>query len=74
MASSQLRKKLLLDLNELGISLDNLQGMTLGPRLSDGTQSLLLVSNNNFVKEQGSQFLLFRLNSSKLGETIKRSI
>lgn len=66
------KKKLLLDLNELGISLDNLQGMTLGPRLSDGTQSLLLVSNNNFVKEQGSQFLLFRLNSSKLGETIKK--
>ncbi len=59
------KKKLLLDLNELGIPLDNLQGMTLGPRLSDGTQSLLLVSDDNFTQEQVTQFLLFRLNRSK---------
>lgn len=55
------KKKLLLDLNELGIPLDNLQGMTLGPRLPDGTQSLLLVSDDNFNDEQVTQFLLFRL-------------
>lgn len=58
-----IKKKLLLDLNELGIPLDNLQGMTLGPRLPDGTQSLLLVSDDNFNDEQVSQFLLFRLKS-----------
>lgn len=56
-----IQKKLLLDLNELGIPLDNLQGMTLGPRLSDGTQSLLLVSDDNFSDDQVTQFLLFRL-------------
>jgi hypothetical protein len=59
------KKKLLLDLKELGIPLDNLQGMTLGPRLSDGTQSLLLVSDNNFDAEQATQFLLFRLSQHK---------
>jgi hypothetical protein len=59
-----LKKKLLLDLNKLGIPLDNLQGMALGPRLSDGTQSLILVSNNDFA-QQATQFLLFRLNRSQ---------
>lgn len=58
---NSVQKKLLLDLNELGIPLDNLQGMTLGPRLPDGTQSLILVSNNNFNEYQPTQFLLFRL-------------
>lgn len=56
-----LKKKLLLDLSELGIYLDNLEGMTLGPRLPDGSQSLLLVSDDNFNREQITQFLLFRL-------------
>ena len=58
-----IKKKLLLDLNQLGISLDNLQGMTLGPRLRDGTQSLLLVSNNNFNDQQTTQFLLFQFST-----------
>lgn len=57
-----IKKKLLLDLSELGIYLDNLEGMTLGPRLADGSQSLLLVSDNNFNDIQLNQFLLFRLN------------
>lgn len=57
-----IKKKLLLDLSELGIYLDNLEGMALGPRLADGSQSLLLVSDNNFNDIQLNQFLLFRLN------------
>lgn len=60
-ALCEVKKKLLLDLKELGILLDNLEGMTLGSRLPDGTQSLLLVSDNNFNSEQVTQFLLFRL-------------
>ena len=56
------KKKLLLDLSTLGIYLDNLEGMTLGPRLPDGTQSLLLVSDDNFSDAQMTQFLLFRIN------------
>ncbi len=55
------KKKLVLDLSELKIYLDNLEGMALGPRLPDGTQSLLLVSDDNFSEAQITQFLLFRL-------------
>lgn len=55
------KKKLVLDLSELGIYVDNLEAMTLGPRLPDGSQSLLLVSDDNFRETQITQFLLFRL-------------
>ena len=60
---SPVKKKLLLDLNELGIRLDNLEAMTLGPRLPDGSQSLILLSDDNFQEQQITQFLLFRLKS-----------
>ncbi len=56
-----IRKKLLLDLAELGIPLDNLEGMAFGPRLADGSTSLLLVSDDNFSPRQVPQFLFFRL-------------
>ncbi|NET86720.1 MAG: esterase-like activity of phytase family protein [Kamptonema sp. SIO1D9] len=56
-----LKKKILLDLSELGIYLDNLEAMTLGPRFRDGTQSLILLSDDNFRDNQVTQFLLFRL-------------
>ena len=59
---SVVKKKLVLDLSTLGIYLDNLEGMAFGPRLPDGTQSLLLVSDDNFSNSQLTQFLLFRLN------------
>ena len=51
------------DFQQLGIYVDNIEGMTLGPRLSDGSQSLILVSDDNFNEEQVTQFWLFRLNS-----------
>ncbi len=56
-----LKKKLLLDFGELGIELDNLEGMTLGPILPDGSQNLVLVSDDNFRKNQVTQFLLFKI-------------
>jgi hypothetical protein len=52
-------KTLLLNLNTLGIPLDNVEGLTFGPRLRDGRQSLVLVSDNNFAASQFTQFLLF---------------
>ncbi|MEZ2302039.1 MAG: esterase-like activity of phytase family protein [Microcoleus sp.] len=55
------RKKLLLDLSELGIPLYNLEGMTLGPRLPDGSQSLVLVSDDSFDEAQKTQFILLSL-------------
>jgi hypothetical protein len=57
-----IRKKLVLDLATLGIKLDNVEGMAIGPRLADGSSSLILVSDDNFSDNQFTQFLLFRLN------------
>lgn len=57
------RKTLLLDLDTLGIPLDNVEGMTIGPTLPDGRRSLVLVSDNNFAAAQFTQFLLFALSS-----------
>ena len=37
--------------------------MVLGPRLPDGRQSLILVSDNNFAPTQFTQFLLFAIDS-----------
>jgi len=54
-------KRLLLDLDDLGIPLDNVEGMTFGPRLHDGRRSLVLVSDNNFAATQFTQFLLFAI-------------
>jgi hypothetical protein len=52
-------KALLLDLDELGIPLDNVEAMAFGPDLPDGRRSLILVSDNNFAPAQFTQFLLF---------------
>ncbi|MGF1479509.1 MAG: esterase-like activity of phytase family protein [Cyanophyceae cyanobacterium] len=62
-----LKKNLLFDLGELGINLDNLEGMALGPHLSDGSQSLVLLSDDNFKEEQVTQLLLFRLQEKTRG-------
>ncbi len=56
-----MRKQLLLDLGDLELELDNLEGLTLGPRLPDGSASLLLISDDNFSGDQKTQILLFRL-------------
>jgi hypothetical protein len=56
---SPARKTLLLNLDDLGIPLDNVEGLTFGPRLRDGRRSVVLVSDNNFAPSQFTQFLLF---------------
>jgi 3-phytase/alkaline phosphatase D len=56
-------KSLLLDLDTLGIPLDNVEGMAFGPDLPDGRRSLVLVSDNNFAPAQFTQFLLFAVAS-----------
>ena len=61
-----IRKRLVMDLSELNISLDNLEGMTLGPLFPDGSQSVVLVSDDNFNDlTQVTQFLLFKLTGKK---------
>ena len=56
-----LRKKLLLNLEDLEVDLDNLEGLAFGPKLPDGSQTLLLVSDDNFSDLQITQFLLFKV-------------
>ncbi len=54
-------KKLVLNLDSLGIFTDNIEGITLGPNLPNGDQTLLLISDNNFSKEQKTQLFLFTI-------------
>ena len=55
-------KQLVLDLNTIGVPLDNLEGMALGPALPDGRRLLVLISDNNFKPMvQWTQVLAFAL-------------
>jgi phosphodiesterase/alkaline phosphatase D-like protein len=53
------QKRLLLNLDSLKLptGLDNVEGLTFGPKLADGRQSVLLVSDNNFSGTQFTQIL-----------------
>ncbi|MEH2241291.1 esterase-like activity of phytase family protein [Nostoc sp.] len=55
------QKKMLLDLRKLDVLLDNIEGLTLGSKLPDGQQSLILVSDNNFNSLQRTQILAFKI-------------
>ncbi|MDV3128339.1 esterase-like activity of phytase family protein [Mycobacterium sp. 21AC1] len=61
--STELTKTLAVDLTATpGLSpLDNIEGITLGPKLPDGRQSVILVSDDNFSPTQVTQFLLFAM-------------
>jgi 3-phytase/alkaline phosphatase D len=54
-------KRLLVDFADLGITPDNLEGMTFGPTLPDGRRTLIVVSDNNFNDTQVTQFLALAL-------------
>ncbi|HEX9151819.1 MAG TPA: esterase-like activity of phytase family protein [Flavobacterium sp.] len=54
-------KTLLLNMDQLGIFIDNIEGLTFGPKLPNGHQSLIFVSDNNFSALQKTQLLLFEL-------------
>ncbi|MEH2246327.1 phytase [Nostoc sp.] len=59
------QKRLLLNLNSLNLptdanhptGVDNIEGITFGPKLADGRQSIVLVSDNNFGSTQYTQIL-----------------
>jgi hypothetical protein len=44
-----------------GIKIDNIEGVTFGPKLKNGNQTLILVSDNNFEETQTTQFLAFEV-------------
>ncbi|MFD6155763.1 esterase-like activity of phytase family protein [Nocardia sp. NPDC060256] len=51
-------KRLLVDLADVGLhAIDNVEGMTWGPRLPSGERTLILVSDNNFADNQITQFI-----------------
>ncbi len=54
-------KKLLLNMDELGIYIDNVEGVTLGPALPNGNQTLLFVTDNNFLEFEKTQLLWFEI-------------
>jgi hypothetical protein len=54
-------KKLLLNMDDLGFYIDNIEGVTFGPTLPNGKKSLLFVADNNFSFFQKSQILLFEI-------------
>ena len=56
-----MRKTLLVDLTNTVHPLDNVEGITLGPVLPYGRQSLVLASDDNFAPTQITQFLAFAL-------------
>ena len=41
--------------------IDNIEGMTFGPNFDDGSQSLILVSDNNFQSMQSTQFWILKV-------------
>jgi hypothetical protein len=56
------KKRLILDLTTLGLSvLDNIEGISWGPKLPNGHDSLVLVSDDNFNRNQVTQFLAFEV-------------
>jgi len=47
--------------DDLGIPIDNIEGMTFGPDLPDGRKTLVMVSDNNFSAGQFTQFVVLAL-------------
>ena len=54
-------KKLLLNMDSLGIFTDNIEGVTFGPRLKNNHRTLLFIADNNFNSFQRSQVFLFEI-------------
>ncbi|MDI1305170.1 MAG: esterase-like activity of phytase family protein [bacterium] len=54
-------KKLVLNMDDLGIFIDNIEGLTFGPKLTNGNPSIIFVSDNNFSDKQKTQILVFEL-------------
>jgi hypothetical protein len=54
----------LLRMSDIGVTADNLEGMTYGPVLPNGKPSLIIVSDDNFSSTQVNQFLFFELNDT----------
>lgn len=56
-----MKKTLLINMDQLGIFTDNIEGISLGPLLPNGNRTVLLVADNNFSPLQRSQIILMAL-------------
>lgn len=54
-------KKLLLNMDDLGIYIDNVEGVTFGPVLPNGHKTLVFIADNNFDAKEKAQVLLFEV-------------
>ncbi|TDD78781.1 esterase-like activity of phytase family protein [Flavobacterium caseinilyticum] len=54
-------KKLVLNMDDLGIFIDNIEGLTFGPKMANGNPSIIFVSDNNFSDKQKTQVLVFEV-------------
>ncbi len=66
-ASKPVSKKLLLNMDDLGKYIDNIEGVTFGPTLPNGHRSLIFIADNNFSPLEKTQLLLFEIKST-IGE------
>jgi hypothetical protein len=57
-AHTPVSKRHVFSFDDLGIPIDNIEGLTFGPRLADGRQTLVIVSDNNFSPGQFTQFVV----------------
>ena len=48
-------------MDDLGIFIDNVEGITFGPKLANGNQSIIFISDNNFSDKQKTQIFLFEV-------------
>lgn len=60
-----LKKRVLLNLSQLQKKIPNFEAMVGGPALPDGRKTLILISDNNFQKNEPTQFWLFAYGEKK---------
>jgi hypothetical protein len=48
-------------MDDLGIYIDNIEGVTFGPTLPNGHATLIFVADDNFKQIQKTQLLLFEV-------------
>ncbi|MGB3300750.1 MAG: esterase-like activity of phytase family protein [Phormidesmis sp.] len=61
---SPIRKQLTLDLASLPLPLQNYEAMTFGPTAPNRSQTLLIMSDDNFDRDQETRLLVFQLTQS----------
>lgn len=60
-ALKPVKKDLLLNMDDLVIFTDNVEGATIGPKLPNGHQTIIFVTDNNFNVKEQTQFLAFEV-------------